>query len=109
MAEDPLAEHLRKSLAMESRATLAPTWPTTQGATQALSDSWSLLASVVFLTTAGVLLAIRPPFVMSFEVDRQRPWRSVSSVSWISLLSSSAISTVVALLLPWLLEGCMKS
>jgi hypothetical protein len=39
-------------------------------------------ALVAGATTLAALLVIRPPFVMSYRSDGQRPWRASAAVSW---------------------------
>ena len=49
--------------------------------------------------TASLLLLLRPPFVLSFEHDRDRPWRSKQSLSWTSLLACTLLACIYALVL----------
>ena len=49
-----------------------------------------------------LLLLVRPPFVVSFEYDKTRPWKGRSTVSWASVCIVAFIAGSAAAALPWL-------
>lgn len=56
-------------------------------------------ALVAGATTLAALLVIRPPFVMSYRSDGQRPWRASATVSWPSVgLAALAMAAAAAAL-----------
>lgn len=53
-----------------------------------------LLALAV--ASAVLLLAVRPPFVVSFEYDQKHPWKGSQSVSWVGVV----VTTLLVVLAP---------
>ena len=58
----------------------------------------------VFLTVmcASILLLLRPPFVLHFELDERKPWKSHLRISWLSVASVTAIVVCLAAIIPYL-------
>lgn len=71
---------------------------------QQLEESVALRAFFFASLACAVLLVTRPPFVMTFQYDKRKPWRAEASVSWSSLLTFAALSAGVACALPRLLR-----
>jgi hypothetical protein len=65
-----------------------------------VSSSSLLRAAMVALSSAFLALLIRPPFIMSFEHDRTRPWKGRSYVSWLSVLMVILIMGAASFLVP---------
>jgi hypothetical protein len=63
-------------------------------------ESASLRATFVAILSFFILLLIRPPFVMSFEYDRTRPWKGRSCVSWPSVIFVVLLMAVSSFLVP---------
>ena len=51
------------------------------------------LALLAALVSFAALALLRPPFVMHFEYDQERPWRGSQRVSWLSVV---VVCSVVA-------------
>jgi hypothetical protein len=52
-----------------------------------------------------ILMVLKPPFVMSFQYDERRPWKAVSSISWISVITTLAVLVLTAVVVP----ACVRS
>jgi len=59
----------------------------------------SLLLLALAGATLATLLIVRPAFVLKFEQDQKRPWRGCTRISWVSVLATLAIVTVLPCLL----------
>ena len=66
-----------------------------------VSQSPALRALFVGLGALFILLLVRPPFVLSFEYDKTRPWKGRSHISWLSVLAVVALAAGAAALIPW--------
>lgn len=71
-----------------------------------VSQNALLRALLVGAAVVFVLLLVRPPFVMSFEHDKTRPWRGCSKISWLSVFAVTLLAAGAAALVPWL---CQKT
>ena len=56
-----------------------------------------LLSLLSLFAAFSLLLLLRPPFVMIFDIDELRPWRGTKRVSWISVAIVSSLAAGV----PW--------
>lgn len=56
---------------------------------------------VVGLGSLFLLLLIRPPFVLSFEYDKTRPWKGRSCLSWVSMFAVATLAAAAAVIIPW--------
>lgn len=56
----------------------------------------------LFIGLGGIflILLIRPPFVLSFEYDKTRPWKACSRISWISVLIVAFLVAGAAAVVP---------
>lgn len=73
-------------------------------AVAAASSSPALLAVATALAGFAILLALRPPFVLSVEQDASRPWKSKTSFSWLSAAACVALLVLAVMLVPMLCE-----
>lgn len=58
-------------------------------------------ALVTGVCTAFILLVVRPPFIVRFDIDRHKPWQARSHVSWVAVAVISALIGLCALAIPW--------
>ena len=65
------------------------------------SKNPALRALFVGIGSLFILLLVRPPFVLSFEYDKTRPWRGCSRLSWLSVVLVTTIMAAIAALVPW--------
>jgi phosphatidylglycerophosphate synthase len=61
----------------------------------ALSSPAATLTATALAATC-ILLVVLPPFVLTFEYDAHRPWRSSSRVVWFSVAISALLTLIVA-------------
>jgi NhaP-type Na+/H+ and K+/H+ antiporter len=62
-----------------------------------------LLRSVIVAVVAAVvLLVLRPPFVLTFTYDSERPWNTRCEISWTSILAAVSMVVAVSLVQPLL-------
>jgi len=66
-----------------------------------VAQSPALRALFVGLGALFILLLVRPPFVLSFEYDKTRPWKGRSYLSWLSVSAVAALAAGAAALIPW--------
>jgi hypothetical protein len=63
-----------------------------------------LLRSVtVAVVAAVILLILRPPFVLTFTYDAERPWNTRCEVCWTSIIAATSLVVAVSLAQPLLL------
>ena len=67
------------------------------------ADNYVLRLGVSFAVSLALLLVLRPPFVLSFTYDVERPWNSQCSVCWTSVLAVSAMASAACVALPMVL------
>ena len=61
------------------------------------------LAVVTALFAVLILMCLRPPFILQFEMDRRRPWQAKTQISWIAVGAVGLLVGSAAALLPaWL-------
>lgn len=48
----------------------------------------------------AILLVVRPPFVLTFEYDQDKPWKGKMSICWVSVLIVSLAASALVVLLP---------
>ena len=56
----------------------------------------ALTLAATALAALCILLVVLPPFVLLFEYDAHRPWRSSSRVMWFSVAISALLTLIVA-------------
>jgi hypothetical protein len=66
-----------------------------------VAQSAALRALLVGLGALFVLLLVRPPFMLSFEYDKTRPWKGRSHVSWLSVMAVVTLAAAAAAAVPW--------
>jgi hypothetical protein len=66
-----------------------------------LVQSPLLRALFVGLGALFILLLVRPPFVLSFEYDKTRPWKGRSYLSWLSVFAVALLAAAAAAGVPW--------
>jgi hypothetical protein len=71
---------------------------TAKSAFTALCSRTWVLAVLTSVASAMLVLCLRPPFALTFHVDRRRPWQARSSICWWAV----ATVAVAAALLVWL-------
>jgi len=61
------------------------------------------VALLTGIAAAFLLLTLRPPFTLAFEVDQRRPWQARSQISWAAVGAISLLVFSTTVLLPsWL-------
>ena len=65
-----------------------------------LSDNTYILGIFVGIMSALIILCLRPPFAVKFEIDRRKPWQAKSSVSWTVVLCVSILSALAVVIIP---------
>ena len=98
------AEHFGRVLAEAAETTAAPpavaTPPRWRIVVDAVAESSALTALVVAAGSVVLLVLLRPPFVVRFERDAQRPWRGSASTCWLSVLTATALLVLFVTLAP---------
>jgi uncharacterized membrane protein len=59
-----------------------------------------LVAVMTGLCTAFILVIIKPPFIVRFNIDKHKPWQARSNISWMAIAVISAMVGICALVIP---------
>jgi hypothetical protein len=95
--------------AAAASAAAAPRLPVsaTQCARACCKSVPASLAAVALLALC-ILLIVRPPFVMLYDHDSDRPWRGTLRVSWTAVLVTVLLTTAAAAALPCALSASTR-
>jgi len=62
-----------------------PSWSVARQAWRRALEKPLVLSLLTALVAFAILAILRPPFVMHFDYDRDRPWRGAQRISWLSV------------------------
>ena len=102
---------LQRTLDEAAASSAPPETRLRMGTTQcvrACSKSVPLTLVSVALLSVCILLIVRPPFVMLYDHDADRPWRGTLRVSWTAVFVAMLITTAASAALPLALNASTR-
>ena len=65
-----------------------------------------VIAFLTALLSVLIILCLRPPFILRFDVDKRRPWQATTEISWLAVGAIGFTVGITAALLPRWISTC---